>query len=300
MQRGSAGEERKAIAAEATVSAAKASRDSAEFVYAFAKRADQFTSHYPKEMAGCAHYFEECFRGLLIGISRSALKDAYEIALRPTAISILNFLQIIPALAIWPTGLLEQERYITDVEMAIAALYYESVANDAVLSALGADEDEPDSHSTNYDETSEQSGVRQSAQGNFFLNALEDLGAPAMAGREKSVAPEIGGLSTRELASEMRRISESERPELRPIGSRRTQRLIQALRRRGEVAQIPVSKTEAKPHPRCQWSCTHMHYRKDVGFAMQSERKARYVRRAMGDMSKLPLMKLISTRKETC
>ena len=58
--------------------------------------------------------------------------------------------------------------------MAGAALFDESVAYDAVLSALGADEDEPGSHRTNYDESSEQSGARRSAQTNFFLNALED------------------------------------------------------------------------------------------------------------------------------
>ena len=111
----------------------------------------------------CAHHFGERYRGLLIGISPLALKDADEIALRPPAISISNFLQIIPALPIWPTGLRELEGYIADVEMTSVTLYYEFVAYDAVLNARGADKDGPDSDSTNYNGKAEQSGARRSS-----------------------------------------------------------------------------------------------------------------------------------------
>ena len=109
LQRRRAGEEWKATAAEVIASAAEALRDSAEFVLALTNQADYSTSHYPKKMVDCDHYFEECNCGLLIGASLSALEDACEIILRPTAIPISNFLRIIPAFAIWPTGLLDQE-----------------------------------------------------------------------------------------------------------------------------------------------------------------------------------------------
>ena len=246
----------------------------------------------------CA-FFDAYGQAVESPITMLEVKGAFPSAFAAVARSVFLFVKILPCVALWPSGLEAERGILGDEALQAIVMYHRSMFGNALDSVTrredGADEpapwnageQEPDS-SPDAEPTEVGAWMSGRPAGRRVWNAVR--AASQMTTRvSKNTSPEHGCFTSAQIHHAV------ERDGGGPISLRYVQVVLRALRRFKQVAPASIHKIAPRDHPRSFWALANVRYREAIGRECAGD----YVRYALGDMSKIPVLQVLSTKGST-
>ena len=272
----------------------------------------------------CIEYFDACVSGVNKPVSMLQMKQAFPSAFAPASASVFGFMKMLPCVAIWPSGLEKSKSLISEESLGRITLFhsgnfYQSlvdVSNDmeeheVTSSGAGACDpaleeaeqditplcnigdpgfgDEPAGHSNGEGVKIFEDWSLGKKGARAVWDMVKKTAAPAM-DRSKNEPSRLSCFTTAEIYHALK-----EGPEA--LSLRYIQKVVTKLRSARIVAPITIHKIAPRHHARVFWAINNMRYREEMGAEMAASGECRYVRMGCDDMSKIPALQVLQTKR---